>query len=185
MRGSRLNAFTRLVRTLQILVAAMSIGCILFLVIAILAADSLVGKQSESLVVTSIALGYALASIPLRIVVPRIIVAQSRRKIREGRWPTAQETSTAIADNAPSEIDDLGMLAQVLLTQTIIAAAILEGAIFFLLVAYLVERSPLSLMMAAVLIVAIAASMPTTRRCYEWIKTQKRLLDEERSLCPL
>jgi hypothetical protein len=66
--------------------------------------------------------------------------------------------------------------------KTIFAAAVLEGAAILLLIAHLVEDSPLSLGVAIVLIVVLAAHFPTESRVDGWIEDQTRLLDEERQV---
>ena len=76
---------------------------------------------------------------------------------------------------------DIGKMTQVLVSRTIIAAAIPEGAVFLLLTAYFMEQSPLSLILAVLLIVALAAQIPTRSRLEGWLEGQMRLLDEERA----
>ncbi|HVX60236.1 MAG TPA: hypothetical protein VHC19_06540, partial [Pirellulales bacterium] len=63
-----------------------------------------------------------------------------------------------------------------------IAVAILEGAAFFLVVAYQLERNPLALAVAIPLIIVIAAHFPTPARVAEWVERQLRRLDEDRQL---
>jgi hypothetical protein len=61
----------------------------------------------------------------------------------------------------------------------IAGAALFEGAAFFLLVAYLVERSPWSLAAAIVMIIGVALHFPTQQRVADWIERQTSLLQEE------
>jgi hypothetical protein len=55
----------------------------------------------------------------------------------------------------------------------------LEGAVFLLLIAHLVERSPVSLILAVVLIVALARHIPTRAGVESWMEDQQRLIREE------
>lgn len=180
MPGSSVEPPAGLVRTSQIIVAAMVVGCAVFLVI-VLAIAGVPGNPPERSDLTYIMLAVAAAMVLARVIVPRIVVAQARRKIREGTWMALQgDMPAAIGDSAWQD-SDAGKLAMVLMLRTILATAILEGATFFLLVAYLIEQSPLCLMLAVVLIVALAAHFPTGSSCSAWMKEQLRLLDEERS----
>ena len=52
----------------------------------------------------------------------------------------------------------------------------------FALVAYLVDQSPLSLMLAGVLIFGLAAHFPTRSRLIHWIEDQLVLLQRQRRL---
>jgi hypothetical protein len=63
-----------------------------------------------------------------------------------------------------------------------VGAAIIEGATFLMLIAYMTERFTPVLAIAVVLIVAIAAHMPTRSGVVHWIEDQLRLVDEERSM---
>ena len=51
------------------------------------------------------------------------------------------------------------------MTRTLMAAAMLEGAVLLLAVAYLVEHSPLSLVFALGLLAALAAHFCSLPRC--------------------
>jgi hypothetical protein len=72
-----------------------------------------------------------------------------------------------------------------LTTRTIFAGALLEGAIFFLLIVSLAEHSLLAILFAALLWMLLIAHFPTRIWVEEWIENQRRLLEEEQSLgCP-
>ena len=70
-------------------------------------------------------------------------------------------------------------------TRMIVGAALLEGPAFFLLIAYLIERSPWSLAAAIFMILGVAAHFPTEQRVAEWVEQQMSLLEEERQLEPI
>ena len=178
MCGSRVTVPVGLVRMLQILVAALTAGCLCFLVVA-LAVFGGPKDPSEMPVVTYICSAIAVCLVLARFIVPAIFVAQARRKIRLGTWTSPVQHVEA---DWAKQNDDIGKLTQVLVSQTIIAAAIIEGAVFLLLLAYFMEQSPLSLVLAVLLIVALAAQIPTAARLESWLEEQMRLLDEERAL---
>ena len=69
------------------------------------------------------------------------------------------------------------MLIDLLQTKIIVAGAILEGAVFFLLIAYMAEHSMLCLSAAVVLLLLLVAQMPTSGRATYWVEDQLKLLD--------
>lgn len=160
------DALTAAVRKLQIVVAAMCAGCLTFLAIAVI-----VGRNGQSAlvpIVSYIAVGVAVLQLVVRLIVPGIIVAQGRKKIL--RETTAGEST----DEWTSKLMPLMM------TKTIFAAAILEGATFFLLIAYLVEKTPWVLAFAIALVVGIALHLPTQSSAQAWMDSQLRRLGDER-----
>ena len=177
MCGSCVNAPVGLVRTMQIIVAALTVGCLCFLVVALVVVG---GPQepSEMPVVTYLFSAITVCLVLARFIVPGIFVAQARRKIRQGTWTSPVQHVEA---DWAKQNSDIGKLTQVLVSRTIMAAAILEGAAFMLLTAYFVEQSSLSLVLAVLLIVALAAQIPTRSRIEGWLQEQMRLLDEERA----
>jgi hypothetical protein len=57
---------------------------------------------------------------------------------------------------------------------------LLEGAAFFATIAYMLERNPLALATAIVLLGTLAARFPTSDRVNAWLDRQLGLLQEER-----
>jgi hypothetical protein len=177
MPGSGVDLPAALVRMLQIIVGAMTTGCIFFLIIVLLIAGGPDKSVNPSPVLTYVALVFAAAAVVARVIVPGIVAGQARRRIRQsqGDLPTASTEPT-------KQHSDADRLAHGFAVRTILAAAMLEGAAFLFLVAYMVERTPHSVVFAIILIVALAAHFPTASRAEGWIQHQIRLLDEERSL---
>lgn len=171
MSGNGVNSPAGFTRTLQIIVAAMVAGCSLFLTIVLVIVFSGPSKSPDVPIITYIAVAFAAGAVAMHLIIPGIVVAQGRRKI------LAETSSTT-----PATQDDTSKFSQLLITKTIIAAAILEGAALFSLIAHIVERSPLSLGAAIVLIVMLAAHFPTQSRVGRWIDDQTRLISEERQL---
>jgi len=98
----------------------------------------------------------------------------------------ALETKTASAREEPPAGKPLdpasttGKLVQLFQSQLIIGAALLEGAAFFAGIAYMLERSPLALATAIVLLIALAARFPTSGRVHAWFDRQRELIEEDR-----
>ena len=177
------DELTPQVRTMQIIVAALFLGCFFFLVIAV--ATNLDQKPVIDLtVIACIALVFAFSTLAIRAFLPGIVVAQGRKKILESQYQseqTAQEGNVPAAISAwEKEVDEAQSLAGLYQTKTIIGGALLEGPTFFLLISYLAEQSLISLIAAIILMLFLIASIPTKSRVQTWIEDQIRLLHEER-----
>ena len=180
MSGSSAGLLAGYVRTLQIVIAAMTAGCVFFLVI-VLALAAGAGQAADVPVMTYVASAMAAAAVCARLIIPGVLVAQARRKLRQGASATGRARPSAAAIDSAEQNGNVVKLAQIFVTRTITAAALLEGATFLLLIAFLIERSPLCLIFAALLLLALVALFPTPSRTAAWIEGQQRLLDEERS----
>lgn len=167
------------VRILQIIVGALVSGCLFFLVI-VLVVDPAAGHRS--LAISYVAAAFLIGAIGARSVVPGLLVRAGRKNIARGTFPAAQAAAHDESQQTPSPDRDAAMLLTLFQAKTIVGAAILEGVTFFLLIAYMVERFTPMLAIAVVLILLIAAHVPTRSRVVRWIEDQLRLLDEERSL---
>lgn len=153
---------------MQIIVGAMVAGCVFFLAIALVAGQQGGLVLAPPDLLTLIAAGVAGAALVARLVVVSVVTAFGRRRI-------ARRNDTDLHD--PSVCRGLVALYQ---TRMIVGAALIEGPTFFLLIAYLSERSPLALILAVVLILGLALHMPTRGRVTRWIEGQMRRMDEGR-----
>ncbi|HMF38150.1 MAG TPA: hypothetical protein VKF17_16005 [Isosphaeraceae bacterium] len=192
-----LDALQPIIRTCQTIVGAMIMGVATFLAIALFvtqvavnpapappgggaggAAIAAPGDSSLS-VITYLAVASGLIVLVLSFVVPKINIARARRQI-------ALAGPIATTEGVPSEPKQLypagytGKLAQLYQTQLIIGSAMLEGAAFFATIAYMVERNPIALATAIVLLGALIARFPTSDRVNAWLDRQLGLLQEER-----
>jgi hypothetical protein len=110
----------------------------------------------------------------VRAVVVQLVTTSGRRTI-------ARESSRAGAQTNVAEGAAGGLLA-LYQTRLIVGAACLEGAAFFVLIVYMLERSPWALCAAVAMILGVAAHFPTRQRVQEFIDRQTALLEEERQL---
>ncbi len=191
------DALQPIIRTCQIIVGALIMGVMTFLAIVLFAIPPLLnpapafpgegaggaaiaapGNSSLS-VISYLAVAVGLMDLVLSFVVPRMNADRARRQM-------ALEGPTAITKGGPSEPKQLypagytGKLAQLYQTQLIIGSALLEGAAFFATIAYMLERNPLALATAIVLLGTLAARFPTSDRVNAWLDRQLGLLQEER-----
>lgn len=160
-----------IVRTSQIILAALAMGIVMFAGIVLLGIPG--DKPAEGRLLSMIAVAVGASNLVLCLVVPGVIAAGNRRKIAAGAWPAAEQPAAGAQT-------DFGRLAMVYQVKMIIGAALLEGGCFLALCAYMIERQLSSLAVAAVLLAALLAHFPTRRRVEAWIEDQLRRVDEER-----
>jgi hypothetical protein len=168
------------VRVMQIIIAALVAGCVFFAVIAIVV-SSFNSALDDSQLITFIALGIAVLAMIPRVVVPSIMVPAGRKKIlRELREKTTEQGTGTRAKCFDEVENEAGrQMTYLLQRKTIISAALVEGPALFLLVAYMVEHSPISLAAAGILVVILALHFPTFDRTSNWIEGQLQLLKDE------
>ena len=165
------------IRVMQIIVGAMSFGCFCFLLIAILVSQN-INKAPDQLILTYIALPIAAIILGVCAVSPVIIVSQGRKNIQQKLFSNANRVSENFTDDKMrKENSKAQMLIALFQTKIFVASAILEGAVFFLLIAYMAEHSLLCISAAVVLLFLLIAQMPTTGRATYWIEDQLKLLD--------
>ena len=89
--------------------------------------------------------------------------SNGRKRIQQKLFSNAKQASESSADDKREiENSKAQMLIGLLQTKIIVASAILEGAVFFLLIAYMAEHSMLSVSAAVVLLLLLVAQMPTS-----------------------
>jgi hypothetical protein len=184
-------------RTCQIIVSALIMGVVSFLIIVIFMVPTAInpgpapaagGPGAPNMpalagpgvpLLTYLAVGMGVAGLVLSFIIPSVIVTSARRKIAKGTWtPTAISDSTQTAKLYPA--GDTGKLAFVYQTQLIIGSALCEGMAFFATIAYMLERNPLALGMALILLAGLAIRIPTRNRVNAWIDQQQSMLQSER-----
>ena len=161
------------VKVLQIIVAAMVAGVVLFLGVVIHShAGGRLADQPDGTgsLVTYIATGYGVVAVLARTVLASVIVANGRRKIAQSHT----EDPMSGDDNV---VDGLVSLYRV---RTIVAAAVLEGSALFCVVAYLIEGESLAAIAAIVLTLLLAGHFPTCGRVAGWIDREQRRIEQER-----
>ncbi|HUT89904.1 MAG TPA: hypothetical protein VMY37_10425 [Thermoguttaceae bacterium] len=180
----------RRVRVPQIIVAALVAGLLVFLVIVLVVIQQgFAGVPETAPILTCVALAFALSAVLARLIVPNLIVAQGRRNIIQGTWqvPMSAQSQSGYGQTMQQECaqfvertGDAGRLLFVFQARTIVAAAVLEGPAFFVLITYMIGRSPLALILAVFLILGVALHFPTQSGVIHWIDDQLRLVEQER-----
>lgn len=158
---------------MQIIVAALAAGLLAFLVVALVVSGGRPGAMGPF---SYLALGMAVLELFAWALYPGVLVWRGLKSLASGKPPTGQMGATPV----PVEVGDVGHLALLFTTRRIIAAAILEGVAFLNVIAYLVEGSRWTLLVAGVLFLMIAGHVPTRTRIEDWVVRQMETLEQMR-----
>ncbi len=182
------EAIEPVVRTLQIIVASLVMGVVTFLVIVVGFVPRFIGPQGGPAggippvgfggmqLITMAALFMGLSALVMSYVLPGVLVTSGRRQIaRERKIPEAGKKLSPTV-----QASDPGRLLSLFQNQLIVGAALAEGGAFFAVIAYMLERHPAALVMAAVLLAVLMSRFPTRDRVAAWLDRQLVLLQEER-----
>ncbi|HEX2475589.1 MAG TPA: hypothetical protein VHK01_12630 [Lacipirellulaceae bacterium] len=168
------------VRPMQIIVAALATGVGIFfaIVFVIPPIARLAGGPPAEPLVSYIAAAAGLAGIFAWAVVPRIITAGIRQSIVHGK----PAPPAGLSQNLPMTDERLQIRPLIAMYQNslIVGGAILEGAAFFNLVAYMLEQQPMNLVVAGVLLLLLLSQIPTVSRLESWIETELTTIDQLR-----
>ncbi len=192
------DALQPFIRTCQIIVGALVMGVLVFLVITLFLTQVVMNPApapgevagvpampapggSSLPVITLVAVAMGVMNLALSFVVPKLTVTQGRRKIAQEKPDSVAKTD--LNPSGPKQLYPAGYtgkLAQLYQTQLIIGSALLEAAAFFATVAYLVERSPIALLTALVLLGVLITRFPSSNQVNNWLDRQLELLQDER-----
>lgn len=148
---------TRVGLTAQIIAGALMAGILAFAGVAFVISKSPVAANP---MISYLAAGFAAVSVVMHFVIPSLLVGAQKAALRQ--CPIDQRR---------------GLLAGAYLSKTIVGMALLEGAGFFNLVAYIVERQAWSYGVIAVLLTLMAVRFPSQGRFDEWADDLNRDLN--------
>jgi hypothetical protein len=159
------------VLTLRIIVAALATGVLVFAAVAMVirAGGNMQPRAANLELITIMAIAWTPVGLILSRLVPALMSKTARANIVSGAGLAASN----------SQFD---LLTNQYLTNSIIAAALLEGAAFFNLVGYLLEGHPATLGLGIGLALVILSLFPSAPRMTHWIEQQARIIAEEKSL---
>jgi len=143
---------TQQLRTLQIIVVALAMGCLTFAVFVIYSNQ---GKQPIGNTISILAAAVAVVMGLLKTILPNTISSiQNTNRSRRQK-------------ESESESSPNGAMAK-FTTKTIVACAFLEGAAFFNVIAYMLEGNLWSIGIAGVLIAFMLMEFPSENRFQRW-----------------
>ena len=157
------------IRPMQIIVAAMALGCIFLGVVMMVIPSMNEDGPPEVPLISYIALLFVGGALVMRIIISMVLTNQ-------GRTTVVQES----ANLSPEEVADrfIGLYQ----TQLIITSALLEGPAFFLLIAFMVEGWIVCPIVAGVLVIGILTGFPTVSRVSGWIQDQIQIIEQRQLL---
>ena len=152
----------QMILVMQIIAGALMSGVTVFGIIVLVLTT---GRESHGTTIAYIAAGFGFLMVVLRFVVPATVAKSKIEGLaRAEDRPDASETAARRS------------LLAVYQTQMIIGFAMLEGAGFFNLVAYVIEVQVLSLVVTAVLLAMMSMTFPARDRVEYWVENQLQAL---------
>jgi hypothetical protein len=168
------------VRTMQIIVAALAFGVGTFFAVVLVVSPNAkpAGGPPAEPIMSYMAVAVGLAAVVAWAVMPRIITGGIRQAIVHGK-PTPH---AGLSQNLPMTDEQLQIRPIIAMYQTslIVGGAILEGAAFFNLVAYMLEQQPMNLVVAGVLLLMLLSQIPTVSRLESWVESELTTIDQLR-----
>src|SRR5262249_26537705 len=141
-------------RTGRIIIVALALGVLMFLGIAVFMRQDNPAPVPDLPILTYVALAVAAIQTVLQGILPGLVAGGMRRQLAAGKWPPPRPGWSVPPD-------DRGKLCSLYVTRLILGAALLEGAAFLLLIAYLLEGSVLTLAGAGLLLAMLLLKFPT------------------------
>ena len=162
------------VRTVQIIVAALAMGVLLFATVTVFQRMHQPPQQDEML--AYFAVGFVATALGLRSVIGGAVVAKNRKQIAAGSWSGSPRGDHR---NVPPSTDGDRLLF-VFQQKTIVESALIEGAAFFVLISFLVVGQWWSLAVAGLLLTVLVVPVPTYDRVENWVRYQLEIMELEK-----
>ena len=144
-------------RISQIIAGALIAGVVMFACVAFFVAK---GEPTKSPMLALIGAGMAAMAVVVRFIVPTIIVNAGKARLKEA-----------------TAADVMIQLAGLYQTKMIVGMAVLEGAAFVSLIAYISEKQFWSYGVVAFLVGVMAISFPSQGQFESWAEEMKRDLN--------
>ena len=158
------------VRTVQIIVAALAMGPICFAGVAIF--NRFQKPPEQDAMMAYFALGFAALLLVVRAIVGPSVEARYRKQIAAGI-----HTLNPAGSQVPANPVDGDQFLFVFQQKTIIESALVERAIFFNVFAFMTVGQWWSLAVTGVLLAVMVVPFPTYDRVENWVKYQLELLE--------
>ncbi|MFO0914542.1 MAG: hypothetical protein U0795_16405 [Pirellulales bacterium] len=158
-------------RTLQIIVGAIASGALFFMLVVIAIAGS--PSKAAQPMVAYVGLAFAAAVLLGRFFFTLLSDRQAVKTACDAEIPARvrahqRDLARLAVDGQPT--DDAMLLWPRFLTRVMVSVAMIEGAVFLNLIAYMIEHQLFSLIVAAVLLVYILLHFPTNSAFINWAR---------------
>jgi hypothetical protein len=167
---------TQAVRTMQIIALALIFGVIVFGLVALLGGFG-AQETAETPLLAIIAAVVAMIAVVAAPLISKLIATGMRQSVVAGKRFHAGGSKP----NSEA-VGEVGSLVAIYQVQQIISRAILEGAAFMNLAAYMTERQPMSLAFAMFLLIAMFFKFPTRGHLEKWVGDEMTTIEQLRSL---
>lgn len=171
LNDSQRDYLAKAIRPMQIIVAALAMGVVVFLAVVLMMGP----RNAGGPLFLYLGIAFAAMAFAAWIIVPSIMAVKSRRAIAAGRVAAA-----AVPMNVPPDASDVAQLAGVFQMRLILGCALLEGAAFMNLAMYLMHGDVISLMIAGMLLATLVTQFPTLRRLEFWVEQQLEIIEQLR-----
>lgn len=168
------NVVDGMLRTLQIIIAAMVLGLGAYLAVVLLQ-HAAPAKQSTNLALMAVAMTVSCGV--AAIIVPRVIAAKQRQALVDRELTPLPGTPASSVNTR-----EAGALLADYQVRQIIMGALLEGPGFFNVTAYQMEREAYTLGIVVAILIALAMLIPTRGRVERWLEDELRTVRELRQL---
>jgi hypothetical protein len=179
MSGFEDPLFPKRVLTIQIIAGSMltgvllAVGLMVFLVYGQNNGHGM-APPADLPLISLIAVGMAVITFPLGLILPRIISRRAMQQIAVGTWTPPPNVDPA------SFSSDAAKLVAIRQSSMIIGLALLEGTGIFGAIAFLLEGQPFVLVVPSVAIVLMIVQFPTEGKMRAWVSEQLERLGAER-----
>jgi hypothetical protein len=169
------------VLVMQIIVAALAAGVVTFAVVVLVlrSQQEANAPQDNSLLLSYIGILVSASAIAAWMIIPRLLVSRTRQAISEGKTPMLDDYHEPALTEGAQQIQPLVAMHQ---TRLIVGCALLEGAAFLNLLAYMLEGQLMNLVAAGLLVLIIVTQIPTFGRLTSWIEDDLSAIDRTRSM---
>jgi hypothetical protein len=159
-------------RTMRIVLGALCVGVVSMAAVMVWQRQAAPLPPPELPVVTFVALGFAAFMAVFSVAIPLFLQAAWRRQLRRQEGPPPTGATPALSSEEAWWARYQSRL--------ILQAALLEGPAFFQLIAYRVEGLPVSLGVAAGLLICLLMLFPTRAGVERWVAAQRDLMEQGR-----
>lgn len=167
-------------QTMQIIVGALAAGVVLFFLVTLVVAANGERQVPETPLISYMAIAATPMAILMALIVPGVVMRSHREAIVAGN-ATSQEEAASVPP-LPAEEEKLLPLMGGYQTALILRTAILEGAAFLCLTAYMLEGQAWVLIGAGLLLLFMLAAMPTRSRVEDAIERERQAANELRQM---
>ena len=163
-------------RICQIIAFALIMGVLVFAGI-ILGVGLGPDQPPETPIVSIVGSAVGLAALPAWMIIPGLVVAGLRRKVVAG-----EPISNQPGQQYPEETGDVGPLVGVYQAKKIFGFAVLEGAAFINLIAYLLEGQSMNIAIAAGLLCLMMFGFPVQDSVERFVRQELETVEQQRGL---